>query len=99
MTSKTTSPLPPLYARWFDELLGGDIPSESRATCNDCAMCDSEGDHQKPGSTLFNPESKCCTYLPRLPNYLVGMILADDDPAIAAGRRTVEVRVKAGLAV
>ena len=99
MVRKTSSPLPPLYAAWFDELLGGDIPSESRATCDDCAMCESGGNYQKPGSTYFNPESKCCTYLPRLHNFLVGMILTDDDPAMAAGRATVAARLQAGLAV
>ena len=30
--------LPPLYAKWVDELLGGKIPRESRATCGSCAM-------------------------------------------------------------
>ncbi len=99
MDNKTSSPLPPLYARWFDDLLGGDIPAETRATCHDCAMCDSEGEHQKPGSKLFNPEVKCCTYLPRLPNFLVGMILADEDPLMAEGRATVEARLQAGIAV
>lgn len=99
MTSKTSSPLPPLYAGWFEALLGAEIPSETRATCNDCAMCDAQGEHQKPGSQLFNPQSKCCTYIPRLQNFLVGMILADEDPAMAAGRASVEARLQAGTAV
>ena len=71
MDNKISSPLPPLYARWFNDLVGDDIPSETRATCNDCAMCEIEGDPNKPGSELFNPASKCCTYLPRLFNFLV----------------------------
>ena len=99
MANNPSSPLPPLYARWFDDLLSGEIPAETSATCHDCALCDTEGEHQKPGSTLFNPQSKCCTYMPELPNFLAGMILADDDPTMAAGRATVEARLKAGLAV
>ena len=99
MDQKTSSPLPPLYATWFDDLLGGAIPSETRATCNDCAMCDKSTGSQKIPSNMFNPQSKCCTYLPILPNYLVGMILADEDPAMAAGRATVERRIQAGIAV
>lgn len=99
MDKQTSSPLPPLYAGWFDELLGGDIPAETRATCQDCAMCDDEAEYQKPGSKFFNPQTKCCTYLPRLPNYLVGMILADDDPAMANGRQTIEARLQAEIAV
>ncbi|MGE0126832.1 MAG: hypothetical protein AB7U82_01915 [Blastocatellales bacterium] len=99
MANAITSPLPPLYAKWFDELLGGEIPPETRATCHDCAMCDSGGEHQKPGSNLFNPNSKCCTYLPRLNNFLVGMILTDEDPAMAQGRASVEARLEAGIGV
>ena len=99
MDNKTSSPLPPLYARWFDDLLSGEIPAETSATCHDCAMCDTDGEQQTSGRTLFNPQSKCCTYLPELPNFLVGMILADDDPTMATGRTTVEARLKAGLAV
>lgn len=99
MSSPLSSPLPPLYAKWFDELLGGEIPPETRATCHDCAMCESGGEHQKPGSRLFNPQSKCCTYVPRLHNFLVGMILTDEDPAMAQGRASVEARLDAGVAV
>ncbi len=94
-----SSPLPPLYAKWFDELLGAEIPPETRATCHDCAMCESGGDYQQPGSRLFNPQTKCCSYLPKLHNFLTGMILLDEDPAMARGRASVEARLKAGLAV
>lgn len=99
MSNNTSSPLPPLYNRWFEGLLGGDIPAETRATCHDCAMCESGGEHQKPGSQLFNPQSKCCTYWPRLHNFLTGLILLDEDPAMARGRASVEARLQAGLAV
>jgi hypothetical protein len=44
MRNTSTSPLPPLYAGWFDDLLGGEIPEETSATCNDCAMCESQTD-------------------------------------------------------
>lgn len=99
MATTTTSHLPPLYAKWFGDLLNGEIPSEARATCHDCAMCESGGEQKGPGGNLFNPQTKCCTYLPRLHNYLVGMILMDEDPAMARGRITVEARLQAGLAV
>lgn len=97
MKTLTNSPLPPLYAGWFDDLLEGDIPSETRATCNDCAMCDSN--IGKRTDQLYDPRTKCCTYLPTLPNFIVGMILSDDDPAMTAGRTSIEKRIQAGLAV
>ena len=47
----------------------------------------------------FDPVTRCCTYLPDLPNFLVGGILSDTDPAAEAGRATVEQRIAAGIGV
>ena len=94
-----TSPLPPLYAAWMDELLSGPIPHESDATCDDCAMCGDAGREAESGETFFNPQTKCCAYVPELPNYLVGRILADRDPAFATGHATVLARLQAGVCV
>jgi hypothetical protein len=49
--------------------------------------------------TVFSPDAKCCTYLPTLPNFLVGMILADEDPQAAAGRESVQQRIALGVGV
>jgi hypothetical protein len=49
--------------------------------------------------TLFDPGAKCCTYVPTLPNFLVGLILNDDDPGAIAGRTSVERRIAAGIGV
>src|SRR5215813_7928721 len=90
------SALPPLYATWMEQLLTGPIPPETGATCSDCVMLAKEP-HPPTGSAhFFNPRTKCCTYLPELPNFLVGRILADSDPQSAAGRATVEARLQAG---
>jgi hypothetical protein len=94
---RPASPLPPLYAAWIDELFAGPIPEESNATCSDCAMCSPE--HPGGSEFFFNAQTKCCTYVPRLPNYLVGRILGDADPAFAEGRNTVGERLRAGVAV
>src|SRR5438034_10877336 len=84
--------LPPLYAAWMDQLLAGPIPPESEATCHDCAMCNQGTEASSPNGPgyYFSPQTKCCTYLPELHNFLVGRILSDDDPASATGRATVE---------
>jgi hypothetical protein len=84
--------LPPLYARWIDTLLdGGPLPSEREATCSDCAMWTNGLDYG--ASVTFARETKCCTYVPALPNFLVGRVVADDDAKLAAGRATLEARV------
>jgi Fe-S-cluster containining protein len=62
-------------------------------------MCSTERTRQPRSDLFYNPETKCCTYIPTLPNYLVGRILGDDDSSFASGRKTVEERLRAGLAV
>ncbi len=95
---KERSPLPPLYAAWMREWLPGPIPRESDATCEECAMWPGSGG-PSGSAGFFLPDTKCCTYVPTLPNYLVGRILEDDDPALAAGRATIEKRIDARIGV
>lgn len=94
-----TTVLPPLYARWMDALLAAPIPPETRATCDDCAMCAPDGTSPQGGPLYFSPRVKCCTYQPKLPNYLVGRALEDEDFAFSAGRATLEKRIDAGIGV
>lgn len=61
-----------------------------------CVQGDSKPSHT---DIYFNPQTKCCTYIPELPNYLVGGVLADEDPSSALGRATVEARLHAGINV
>lgn len=61
-------------------------------------MCAQPG-VQPPGLVFFKPETKCCTYVPTLRNFQVGLILHDDDPSFAAGRATVEARLDGRVAV
>ena len=99
MSPNPTSALPPLYSRWIDQVLAGGIPEETAATCSDCAMCAKDGEDHSGSGFFFNPETKCCTYVPTLPNYLAGRILGDEDAAFATGRMSVEARLRAGVAV
>jgi len=69
----------------MEELLGAPLPEEPRATCDHCAMLPAAG--ERPATHHFNPSTKCCTYFPALPNFLVGRILGDD--RVAEGRRRV----------
>lgn len=91
--------LPPLYAGWMVALLGGEIPTEREATCDDCAMCAGPDSAPAQSLTFFSPDTKCCTYQPSLPNFLVGRIVSDTSPEAAAGRETVEARMAARVGV
>ncbi len=99
-TPADPGPLPELYSRWMRELLKDRVGGEPQATCDDCAMvCPSRGSTPAVSELFFNPVSKCCTYIPELPNYLVGRVLSDSDPAMKHGRDTVRARLKAGHGV
>jgi hypothetical protein len=91
--------LPPLYDRWMQQCLPAAIPQEPKATCHDCAMCKAAAPESSREVVFFDSASKCCTYMPTLWNFLVGTILEDDTPEAAEGRRTVEARIDAGVAV
>ncbi len=62
-------------------------------------MLPTDGDTQGQSAVYFNPQTKCCTYIPAIANYLVGRMLEDQDPGQAAGRATVEKRIRSGNAV
>ncbi|HEY2708836.1 MAG TPA: hypothetical protein VGI95_12360 [Caulobacteraceae bacterium] len=90
-------PLPRLFARWAETLLEAPIPRERVATCDNCVMCPPPD--ASATDTYFRPDTKCCTFTPNLPNFLVGAALADDDPEAAAGRASLTARIAAGASV
>jgi Fe-S-cluster containining protein len=61
-------------------------------------MCAHDGQSSTDGS-FFNRAIKCCTYLPAIPNFLVGRILTDEGDELAHGRATIDQRIAAGIAV
>lgn len=95
--------LPVLYRDLLPEFFQQGVPVETKATCDTCAMCPSSA----PGtvesvdgvSRLFRPDTKCCTYYPRLPNYLVGALFADERPELAEGQRRMRAKLDSHLGV
>jgi hypothetical protein len=83
--------LPPLYQSWITDILPGPIARESKATCHDCVMC---APPDAPSSLApFSRRIKCCTSVPRLPNFLCGRILLDRSPDAARGRQSLVERL------
>lgn len=66
---------PALYRTFLPEAFFGEVPTESLATCDDCIMCSDYEHKKKQKLPYFIPDTKCCTYQPHLPNYLVGGLL------------------------
>ena len=99
MPSPAFETLPDLHAKWAAGLLGRGIPRETRATCDSCAMCGDGTEVFPPAAEFFEPDVKCCTYVPILPSFLAGRVLADTDPAAAFGRESLRRRIAARAGV
>jgi Fe-S-cluster containining protein len=95
--------LPVLYRDLLPEFFQKGVPVETKATCDSCAMCPSSASGTVESvdgvSRLFRPDTKCCTYYPRLPNFLVGALLSDDRPELAEGRRRMEHKLQGRLGI
>ncbi|MEZ4450377.1 MAG: hypothetical protein R3B09_12940 [Nannocystaceae bacterium] len=82
--------LPALQAGWIRAILGDvDLAVERAATCDTCSMC---GEAAPPGGA-FDPTTKCCTYVPALPNFLAGAILAATGPGSLSARLGLRARM------
>lgn len=75
-----------LYEPLLDELFDRPEVVEDRATCEKCAMCD-HGQGVQVAIDFFHPDTKCCTYYPTTPNFLVGGVFADPSPDLEEGRK------------
>lgn len=92
--------IPPLFAKWLEELLAVPrIPSETRATCDSCAMCAplsaTDDEPRAADKEYFSPSTKCCTFYPVLANFQAGRLFSDSDPGLAAAREIVVRRIDA----
>jgi hypothetical protein len=92
VATDVTVQMPPQVADWLNDLFGGPIPDESRATCASCVMCRPTRD---ASAQRFRPDVKCCGFFPRLSNFTVGAILSDTSPETDIGRASVEARIDA----
>lgn len=91
--------LPALHARWVAELLPGPLPAEPHATCGACAMLPPDDAPAEASSLHFDAETRCCTYHPSLPNFLVGRVLRDPGPHPTASSEVLLARIAGRRAV
>ncbi|MBM3811099.1 MAG: hypothetical protein FJW20_05635 [Acidimicrobiia bacterium] len=77
---------------WIRQMLGQAPPVEITSDCTNCVMVKPEGE-SIGAQFYFDPDVRCCTYEPALPNYIAGRILRDSDPERAAGRASLEARM------
>ena len=90
--------LPEIYKNFLPKFFENPIPEETAATCYDCAMWKKPGVDQ-PDESYYLRETKCCTYRPNLPNYLVGALLSDTDLSLESGRTQIRKTIKSRIGV
>lgn len=86
--------VPPVLRPLVPELFDVPRPIEPKATCDSCAMCPKAGEQHIATRAFFQPDLKCCTYYPHLPNFLVGAILEDRGEVLAEGKRRVQEKIR-----
>ena len=91
MSTSLRDLLVPLYRPLLPAFFDVAAPVETRATCSSCAMAPPPGMDPIGSQAYFRRDLKCCSYQPYLPNYAVGALLADPDPALDEGRRRMRV--------
>jgi len=99
MATGRNSAFPALQMAWLADLLPGPLPNEPNATCESCAMLPPVDAPPEERSAYFHPSTKCCTYHPSLPNFLVGRILEDDTAELAEGRTAIEAKIDSRVGV
>lgn len=91
--------LNPLFSRVIGDIAPGDLPRESRATCDTCAMCHPTSWVSTIESVRFHPMTRCCTYVPAVYNWQVGGVLSQDPPTHPHGVRALRARILVGEGV
>jgi Fe-S-cluster containining protein len=91
--------LPSIYAPLLPAAFDESAIHESRATCDNCQMCDQGTVPAELRASYFRPDTKCCTYHPALPNYLVGAVLADARTELDEGKKRLRAQIAKGVGV
>ena len=91
--------LPALYQKCLPDFFKQPLPEEDKATCSNCAMWCSDATPQDEVEkrVFFKPETKCCTFYPYLPNYLVGGVLLDEN--LPEGQRRIREKIQSRIGV
>src|SRR5580704_17978080 len=97
ISKRTLLDLLPYYGTRLPSFFDRPAIEETRATRNDCAMCDKGSAPAGLATESFRPDVKCCSYHPTLPNYLVGEALADE--SLAVGRERLRAKIAARIGV
>ena len=94
---KIIDSVPGFYEPFLPDVFQTEVPPEPFSDCLNCPMIAASRDEMADNlSKPFAPDTKCCTFTPRIPNYMAGAILSDTDPSMEEGRRRITARIKSG---
>jgi hypothetical protein len=87
--------LPEFYHKFLPDFYDSEIPAEKFTNCQECPMiCDSREGLDEDLAKPFSPDTKCCTFYPSLPNFLVGAVLSDPSKEMETGRNRLLQKIK-----
>jgi len=96
---KIKSKIPQLYHRFLPDFFDLEVPEETIATCSDCIMAKDFKKKKKRGKEYFIPDTKCCTYHPYIPNFLVGGLLSSNLSEHQEGKRRMIKKIENGKGI
>jgi len=86
--------LPELFHPLLPDIFSKETPGELFTDCPECHMiCSSLEEVGHDESRPFSPDTKCCTYVPHLPNFLAGGVFRDPDSSLDEGRKILRDRI------
>lgn len=92
--------IPEIYHPFLPEFFHQEIPPEPFSDCSACPMISTGTESRETeGSRPFSRETKCCTFTPRIPNYMVGGILSDPELALSGAKERILQRLASGEGV
>lgn len=87
---------PDIYKDLLPNFFNNEIGNEKLSDCNDCIKLENSNcKYASPDrENFFSPKTKCCTYHPKLSNYLVGGLLKAGGDGAKRIKNKIENRVK-----
>lgn len=90
--------VPDFYHRFLPVFFEKEIPNESFTKCGNCPMVAASREAMcNEISKPFAPDTKCCTFMPRLPNYFVGAFLQDIETRLARDLLLKRIKERRGV--
>lgn len=79
MTHSALVDLPEAVFLLLPRLRDLEIDNETRADCSNCVMLPKNSGAHPDNMWAFHPASRCCTFIPSVPNWMVGRALLRED--------------------